>query len=129
MFIDSSVIVAILSREPDATELANRIEAGKCLTSALVILESTMRLSTKLRVDPVLVADRIDLMRREAEMELAPMDGPVARLAVEAFAKYGKGRGHKAQLNLADCLSYACAKANAVPLLYKGKDFAETDLA
>ncbi len=129
MFIDSSVIVAILSREPDATELANRIEVGKCLTSALVVLESTMRLSTKLRVDPVLVADRIDLMRREAEIGLAPMDGPVARLAVEAFAKYGKGRGHKAQLNLADCLSYACAKANAVPLLYKGKDFAETDLA
>jgi ribonuclease VapC len=129
MFIDSSVIVAILSREPDATELANRIEVGKCLTSALVILESTMRLSTKLRVDPILVADRIDLMRREAEVELAPMDGPVARLAVEAFAKYGKGRGHKAQLNLADCLSYACAKAQGVKLLYKGKDFAETDLA
>jgi ribonuclease VapC len=129
MFIDSSVIVAILSREPDATELAKRIEFGKCLTSALVILDSTMRLSTKLRVDPVLVADRIDLLRREADVALAPMDGWVARLAVEAFAKYGKGRGHKAQLNLADCLSYACAKANAAPLLYKGKDFAETDLA
>jgi ribonuclease VapC len=57
------------------------------------------------------------------------MDGLTARLAVKAFADYGKGRGHPAQLNLADCLSYACARAQGVPLLYKGRDFSHTDLA
>jgi len=56
------------------------------------------------------------------------MDAKTASLAVQAFADYGKGRGHPAQLNLADCLSYACAKAQGIPLLYKGKDFAHTDL-
>jgi ribonuclease VapC len=56
------------------------------------------------------------------------MDAMTASLAVQAFADYGKGRGHLAQLNLADCLSYACAKAQGVPLLYKGNDFADTDL-
>ena len=48
---------------------------------------------------------------------------------MDAFARYGKGRGHKAQLNLADCLSYACAKRLGAKLLYKGDDFAQTDLA
>lgn len=129
MFIDSSVIFAILSKEADAAELADRIEVGECITSALVILESAMRLSTKLDLDPVLVERRIQALLEEAQIALVPLDGIMASLAVKAFANYGKGRGHPAQLNLADCLSYACAKAQGVPLLYKGKDFSHTDLA
>ncbi len=128
MFIDTSVIVSILSKEPDATEFANKIEAAECCTSALVILESAMRLSTKLRIDPVAVEQRIQTLLDEARITLAPMDAKTASLAVKAFADYGKGRGHPAQLNLADCLSYACAKAQNIPLLYKGKDFSHTDL-
>ncbi len=128
MFIDTSVIVAILSKEPDATEFANQIEAAEGLTSALVILESAMILSTKLGLDPVVVETRIQAFLHEASIKLAPMDAATASLAVKAFADYGKGRGHPAQLNLADCLSYACAKAQGVPLLYKGKDVSHTDL-
>lgn len=45
------------------------------------------------------------------------------------MARYGKGRGHPAQLNFGDCFSYACARAAGVPLLYVGTDFAKTDLA
>jgi ribonuclease VapC len=122
------VIVAILSKEPDATEFANQIEAAEALTSALVILESAMILSTKLGLDPVVVETRIQAFLHEARIKLAPMDAATASLAVKAFADYGKGRGHPAQLNLADCLSYACARAQGVPLLYKGKDFSHTDL-
>lgn len=128
MFIDTSAIVAILSKEPDATEFANKIEAAECCTSALVILEAAMRLSSKLRIDPVEVEQRIQILLDEARVTLAPMDARTASLAVKAFADYGKGRGHPAQLNLADCLSYACAKAQGIPLLYKGKDFSHTDL-
>jgi len=128
VFIDTSVIVAILSKEPDATEFANQIEAAEGLTSALVILESAMILSTKLGLDPVVVETRIQAFLDEARIKLAPMDAATASLAVKAFADYGKGRGHPAQLNLADCLSYACARAQGVPLLYKGKDVSHTDL-
>ncbi len=128
VFIDTSVIVAILSKEPDATEFANQIEAAEGLTSALVILESATILSTKLGLDPVVVETRIQAFLHEARIKLAPMDAATASLAVKAFADYGKGRGHPAQLNLADCLSYACARAQGVPLLYKGKDFSHTDL-
>jgi ribonuclease VapC len=129
MFIDSSVIVAILSRESDAAELSRQIETAACVTSALVILESVMRLSTKLRIDPITVEQYVETFLREAKIALAPMDGATTHLAIQAFASYGKGRGHKAQLNLADCLSYACAKAQNLGLLYKGKDFSYTDLA
>jgi ribonuclease VapC len=128
MFIDTSVIVAILSKESDATEFSNKIEAAECCTSALVILEAVMRLSTKLGIDPVTVEQGIQAFMDEARITLAPMDAGTASLAIKAFADYGKGRGNPAQLNLADCLSYACAKAQSIPLLYKGKDFSHTDL-
>jgi len=129
MFIDTSVIVAILSMERDATDFANRIKTATCCTSALVILESVMRLSTKLRIDPIKVEALVHRLLDEGEITLAPMDAATAGLAVQAFADYGKGRGHPAQLNLADCLSYACAKSLGIPLLYKGNDFCYTDLA
>ncbi|PKA40262.1 type II toxin-antitoxin system VapC family toxin [Rhizobium sullae] len=65
----------------------------------------------------------------EARIELVPMDERTASLAIKAIADYGRGRGHPAQLNPADCFSYACAKALGISLLYKGRDFAKTDLA
>lgn len=49
--------------------------------------------------------------------------------ALLAFERYGKGRGHPAQLNMGDCFAYACAKAFGVGIIYKGEDFARTDLA
>ena len=56
---------------------------------------------------------------------VAPTDGDTA---LEAFALYGKGRNHPAQLNLADCFAYAMAKNHRAPLLFKGDDFDKTDI-
>lgn len=130
MFIDTSVVVAILSGEEDAAHWSGRIEAAADtrFTSALVVLEAAMRLSTMLAADPMAVGEAIAAFLAEAEIEVVPIDGADAELAVRAFATYGKGRGHPAQLNLADCLSYACAKGRGIPLLYKGNDFSHTDL-
>jgi Uncharacterized protein conserved in bacteria len=88
-----------------------------------------MRLATLLDLDPVMVETRIQALLREADIGLLPIDGPIATAAVRAFADYGKGRGHPLQLNLADCMSYACAKAHGLPLLFKGNDFSKTDIA
>jgi ribonuclease VapC len=130
MFIDTSVIVATLSNEDDAAALAERIEAAPLrVTSALVFLEATMRLSTKLAIHPLAVGKRIQAFLTEADIGFAPMDEHTAALSMKAFADYGKGAGHPAQLNLADCLSYACAKAQGIPLAYQGEDFSHTDLA
>jgi ribonuclease VapC len=49
--------------------------------------------------------------------------------AVAAFERYGKGRKHRASLNFGDCLCCACAKAHDAKLLFKGGDFAHTDVA
>lgn len=129
MFVDTSVVVAILANEPDAgvfaAKLANQEQSW---TSALVVLEASMRLSTLLNIDPRVVEERIQAMLSEANIALFPIDGVVATRAVAAFAEYGKGRGHPARLNLADCMSYACAQILRAPLLFKGNDFSHTDI-
>jgi ribonuclease VapC len=129
MFIDTSAVVSILSGEADSAGLARRIEeAPGNITSALVVLEAVMRLSTKLAIVPVEVEAAVAAFLTEARIEIVPIGSAAAGLVVKAFSVYGKGRGHPAQLNLADCLSYACAKEHGVPLLYKGDDFSRTDL-
>ena len=129
MFIDTSVVVALLAGEPDAGRFAARIAQAKVpITSGLVVLEAAMRLSTMLDLDPVLVETRIQALLDEAGIAVVPIDAAIAKQAVAAFAAYGKGRGHPAQLNLADCMSYACAHAHHVPLLFKGEDFSQTDI-
>jgi len=131
MFVHTSVIVAILSGEADAGHWVELLEtsAGRLITSPLVVLEAAMRLSTLFAVDPVAVADSLKDFLREAGIDIVPIDAAQAWLAIEAFERYGKGRGHPARLNLADCFSYASAKGSGVALLYKGEDFARTDLA
>ena len=129
MFVDTSAIISILSEEEDADEFSRRIIASETrLTSALVILEAVMRLSTKLKLPPLEVASDVESLCDRLSLEVVPINEQDGVIAVEAFARFGKGRGHPAQLNLADCLSCACAKSRGVPLLYKGNDFSRTDL-
>lgn len=61
-------------------------------------------------------------------LELAPIGERELDLAAKAYAEFGKGR-HAAALNMGDCFAYACAKANRARLLFKGDDFAKTDIA
>ena len=61
------------------------------------------------------------------EMEVVPLSDDQAKLAIEAFRLFGKGR-HPASLNYGDCFSYALAKATGEPLLFKGDDFSQTDI-
>jgi ribonuclease VapC len=129
MFIDTSVIVALLADETDAAIYAERIaETSSCFTSGLVILEASTRLATMLDLDPVVVETRVRALLTEADITVLPIDGVIATVAVQAFADYGKGWRHPAQLNLADCMSYACAKVHRIPLLFKGNDFSRTDI-
>lgn len=71
---------------------------------------------------------RIRQVLEEARISVVAITGSIASRAVAAFAAYGKDCGHPAQLNLADCMSHACAKACRVPLLFKGNDFSHTDV-
>ena len=95
MFVDSSVIIAILSKEADAAALADWIDVGGCMTLALVILESTMRLVSKLNLDPVLAERRVQAFLEAAQIRLAPMDGMTAAWRSRLLLIAGRAGGAK----------------------------------
>jgi ribonuclease VapC len=125
MVLDSSVLIAILMQEPEAASFAETIaESSPVLLSAASLLETSMVIDTRKGDDG---ARDLDLLIYRSGIEIVPVDSAQVEIARVAWRKYGKGR-HKAALNYGDCFSYALAKAKGAPLLYKGNDFAATDL-
>jgi ribonuclease VapC len=94
--------------------------------SAVTLLET--RIVLLARSGPGAIATLDELIDR-AGIAVIPFDRPLAEAAFEAFKRYGKGQGHKAQLNIIDCAAYALAKSRNLPRLFKGGDFATTDNA
>lgn len=126
MIVDSSALVAILKQEPDSKALLDAILAEPlCAMSAASFLETAIVIDSKR--DPV-ASRGLDDFLRDTVIELVPVDEKQARIAREAYRDFGKGSGHKAQLNFGDCFAYALAKAMNQPLLYKGTDFSQTDV-
>jgi ribonuclease VapC len=126
MIIDSSALLAILRREPEAAGCARAIEAtGNRRLSAANFVETAIIIDASR--DPV-ASRRFDDLLRVAEVKIEPVTGKQARIAREAYRDFGKGSGHPAQLNFGDCFAYALAKTSGEPLLFKGNDFRHTDL-
>ncbi len=69
----------------------------------------------------------VEALVRRSRIAIVSFDQEQADLACAAFEKYGKGL-HPARLNFADCAAYALAKCSGEPLLFKGDDFARTDV-
>jgi ribonuclease VapC len=129
MVIDTSALVGLLAGEPDAPRIAAAIErAEQRRVPAIVRFEAAMVLASALDRDPEETAAVIDHVPDEARFSAVPVDDTIARAAVAAFARCGKGRGHRARLNLADCLVYAAARLADAPLLFIGDDFSRTDI-
>ena len=128
MFIDTSALIAILTGEPDADMLAERLNgADHRNTSTIVRLETCAVLATRLDISPIAADGLFDELIKEANIAITPITDDIGKRAVECFQTYGKGR-HPARLNIVDCLSYACAKALGATLLFKGEDFSQTDV-
>ena len=127
-FIDTSVFVAILAKESDHRELSRAIAAAeRRLSSPIVRLETSIVLGSRLLVTPCEAERQYEKFLDQAEVVETPINSTLGAAAVACFEKYGKGK-HPAHLNFADCLSYACAKAAGARLLFKGEDFAKTDV-
>jgi ribonuclease VapC len=130
MFVDASAIIAILTRETEASYLSGLLVRAKDpMTSAVAIFEATLGIARKRNVSVELVQSDLEEFLAAAKIRTVEISGPEAVEALSAFSRYGKGRGHPAQLNLGDCFAYAVAKTNGVPLLFKGEDFSKTDIA
>jgi ribonuclease VapC len=125
MIIDTSAIIAVVNGEDDAplfeTALANapaaRISAANWLEAAIV---ADARFGA--------LADRFDALIADAAIEIVPVTATHAALARAAWRRYGKGN-HPAGLTFGDCFAYALAAERGEPLLFKGNDFARTDVA
>lgn len=129
MYVDASVMVAILVHEPDATLLIDRMADTELRqTSVISALEAVMAVGRKTGNREAAAGVVRDFLTR-SEITVWEADDSLLEELAEAHLRYGKGSGHPARLNLGDCFSYAMAKRNGVPLLYKGRDFALTDLA
>jgi len=127
MFVDASAWTAILLNEPERAELRARLAAADIvLTSAVATWETVRALARA--THPVGEAFATVTSLQAGFGALVVSIGEKEQgLAVEAHARFGKGV-HPAKLNMGDCFAYACAKAHGVPLLYKGGDFALTDI-
>lgn len=127
MIVDTSALVAILRAEPDAAVYARalaadpapRIAAPNYLETAIVIDAAG---------DPI-ASRKVDELCDAAGLEVVDVTRAHAAIAREAYRDFGKGSGHPAGLNFGDCFAYALATASRQPLLFKGEDFSETDVA
>jgi ribonuclease VapC len=126
MIIDSSAIVAIVKLEADAEVLSASIEAASSVkVSAVSYLESSIVIDGYRKPE---LSARFDQLLEEAKLEIEPVNEEQARIARQAYRDYGKGSGHRANLNFGDCFAYALARVKREPLLYRGDDFVHTDL-
>jgi len=124
--VDTSAIIAIIFNEPERHEFAASIlGANKALVSTVSVVEAKIVIHGRRGVRAVVMVD--DLLN-SADFEITPPTLRDMNAAFSAHLVYGKGSGHRASLNFGDVFSYALAKVRDLPLLYKGNDFAETDL-
>lgn len=125
MVIDTSAIVAILTREATAARLEQAMEADPTrLVSAATVLEAGIVIEA--RYGPA-GGRELDLLLHVASVEIVSVTPEQAAVARAGWRRYGKGR-HHAGLNYGDCFAYALAKVSGEPLLCTGVDFAQTDI-
>ena len=125
MVIDTSALLAILQDEPERAEFNEAIEAAdSTLLSTASFVEVSIVIESRYGGEGL---RDLDLFIDRASIALVGVDIEQAKVARQAFSRFGKGR-HTAGLNYGDCFSYALASVLGQPLLYKGDDFARTDV-
>jgi len=126
MVVETSAVLAILLDEPEAAEFARLIEDDPApVISAASVFEAGIVLLSPYGPDA-----RGDLQEflEQGGLQVEPVTAEQADLALEAYQQFGKGR-HPAGLNFGDCFAYALCQATGQPLLFKGQDFSQTDIA
>ena len=125
MVVDTSALIAILFGEPETESFVQAlVNDPKKMISAFNILESAIVVEAK---KGEAGGRELDLLVHRARIETIPLNGDQVELALAAWRKYGKGN-HPAGLNIGDCCAYALAKYSGEPLLFKGRDFSQTDI-
>ena len=128
MFVGASTIVAILTREADADALANALDGARSpITSPVAAFEATLGICRKRRASVAEAREDVFECLGNAGIRTVSITDKEAETALDAFPRYGKGRGDPAQLNMGDCFAYAVATIYWTTLFFKGEDFDKTD--
>jgi ribonuclease VapC len=126
MVLDSSAVLAVLFDEPERRAFTRAIERDpRRLMSAGNVLESALVAEAR-RGEPA--GRELDLLLHRADVQIVAVDTDQVEFARAAWRHFGKGR-HPAGLNFGDCFAYALAASSGEPLLFKGDDFRQTDIA
>jgi ribonuclease VapC len=125
MVVDTSALVAIFLLEPEAEQFAHTIlEAPRAAISAANLLEASIILDARIGHQD---SSELDEFIANVGLEVEPVTLDQMRIARGAYRTYGRGN-HPAGLNFGDCFAYALAKTTGLSLLFKGGDFAQTDI-
>ena len=125
MIVDSSAVLAVLYREPDAGRFERAIaSAPGCRMSVANVLETSIVMEGR---GGSAAGHALDRFLKAAVIELEPVTAEHMEAARRAWRRFGKGN-HPAALNFGDCFAYALADVTGEPLLFKGEDFARTDV-
>jgi ribonuclease VapC len=128
IFVDASAMIALISGEADADELADRLSAHPDRScSAVSIWETVTGLCRSYTFSVETADEAVRNFLNFNDFQFVGIGEPEYAIAKQAYAQFGKGR-HAAGLNMGDCFAYACAKANRAALLFKGRDFTKTDI-
>jgi ribonuclease VapC len=125
MVLDSSAVLAVLFDEPERRSFTQAIERDpRRMMSAANVLESALLVEARRGES---AGRELDLLLHRASVQIVAVDADQIEVARAAWRRFGKGR-HPAALNFGDCFAYALAASSGEPLLFKGRDFARTDL-
>ncbi len=124
MILDASALLAVLFHEPEQSQFLDMILTNDTGMSVIGYMEIVLRLE---RLADRRFSDELDDRLAQLKIRLQPVSVEQAKAARLAFQRFGKGV-NPAGLNLGDCFAYALAKVSGEPLLYKGEDFARTDI-
>jgi ribonuclease VapC len=125
MVLDTSALLALLLNEPEAEAFRLALEEDQVrLISAVTLAETAIVIEAR---KGEAGGREFDLLVRTADLDVVAVDVEQVSQARKAYRRFGKGR-HAAGLNFGDVFAYALSRTSGQPLLFKGVDFAKTDV-
>jgi len=126
MIVDTSALIAMISNEADGPKFALKLDEPEVVRmSSATYLETSIVLDAQRKAS---ISAQLDDLILDLGIVVEPVTFEQARIARQAYSQYGKGNGHPAHLNFGDCFTYALARVKREPVLFKGDEFAHTDL-
>lgn len=123
--VDTSALMAIINAEVEARDFATMIGTTASAVSTGTLLEAHAASARWFGSEKAIA---MEILLGKLELTVVPFDHVQLDVAKSAYSRYGRGTGHRANLNMGDCFAYALAKTRKLPLLFKGNDFIHTDV-